>query len=119
MDTSQNISYKQKYTFEERLERARVMKEKYPNKLPIVLVPEKNIVLKSTQFLVSRDLTFAQFISMVRKTYALELKSHEAIFCMVNKMLPPSASLLSSIHMTHAEPDGILYIHIKKESTFG
>lgn len=119
MDTSQNISYKQKYTFEERVERARVMREKYPNKLPIVLIPEKGIVLKSTQFLVNNDLTFAQFISMVRKTYALELKSQEAIFCMVNTILPPNTSLLSSIYTEHAEPDGILYVHIRKESTFG
>ena len=120
MDTSsKNMTYKQKYTFDERLERSRVMKQKYPNKLPIVLVPDKGINLKSTQFLINNDLTFAQFISIVRKTYAIELKSNEAIFCIVNKILPPSAALLSSIYNEHCEPDGILYVHIQKESTFG
>lgn len=114
-----DLSYKQKYTFQERLERSQVMRSKYPNKIPIVLIAEKGIVLKSNQFLVGNDLTFSQFISMVRKNYATELKSHEAIFCIVNKCLPPNASLLSQIFAEHAEPDGILYITIKKESTFG
>jgi len=119
MASTQNITYKQKYNFEERLERSKAMREKYPSKIPIVLVPEKDITLKSTQFLVGNDLSFAQFISMVRKTYCTEIKSCEAIFCMVNKMLPPNTALLSQIYNENSESDGILYIAIKKESTFG
>lgn len=120
MTLEQNkITYKEKYTFEERLERAQAMRQKYPNKLPIVLIPEKGISLKSTQFLVNSELTFAQFISMVRKTYAIELKSSDAIFCMINKVLPPSQAMLSTVYAEQREPDGILYVHIKKESTFG
>jgi GABA(A) receptor-associated protein len=113
------IPYKKKYTFSERCERAKIMKEKYPQKLPIVLMPEKNITIKSAQFLVEKDITFSQFISVIRKNNAVELKSHEAIYCIVGKLLPPSSALLSDIFSTHAEPDGILYVHIKKESTFG
>jgi hypothetical protein len=114
-----DIWYKEKYTFEERCERVKSMKQKYPQKIPIVLVPEKNIALKSCQFLVEKDITFMQFIALVRKNYAIELKSHEAIFCIVNKILPPGVSMLFEIYNQHQEPDGILYIHIKKESTFG
>jgi hypothetical protein len=113
------ISYKEKYTFEERCERAKSMKEKYPQKIPIVLVPEKSIVLKSCQFLVDSNISFMQFISLVRKNYAIELKSYEAIFCLVNKILPPGTSMLFEIYNQYQEPDGILYVHIKKESTFG
>ena len=82
-------------------------------------MPERGITLKSNQFLVGNELTFSQFICMVRKNYATEIKSHEAIFCMVNNCLPPNAALLSQVFAEHAEPDGILYISIKKESTFG
>ena len=114
-----NITYKQKYTFQERCERSKIMKQKYPDKIPIVLTSEKGITLKSSQFLVSNDLTFSQFICLIRKTYASELKSHEAIFCMVNNTLPPNTAVLSQVYSSNAEPDGILYVHIKKESTFG
>ena len=110
--------YKSKYTFEERCERTKVMKSKYPDKIPIVLI-SNDIKLKSTQFLVGNELTFAQFICLIRKNYAIEMKAYEAIFCVINKVLPPNSSLLSQIYTEHSEPDGILYVHVKKESTFG
>ena len=113
------MSYKEKYSFEERCERSKLMREKYPSKIPVVLTAEKTIELKSSQFLVSSDLSFAQFICMVRKNYTTSLRSHEAIFCMVNRCLPPNTSLLSQIYQEHSEADGILYINITKESTFG
>ena len=114
-----DVPYKEKYTFDERCERAKTMLQKYSNKIPIILIPEKDVKLRSTQFLVERDMTFAQFICLVRKNYAEELKSSEAIFCIVNKTLPPNSCMLYEIYNEHREDDNTLYIHIKKESTFG
>ena len=75
--------------------------------------------LKNTQFLVESDLTFRQFFCLVRKTYATNIKSNEAMFCMVNNTLPPNSTLLSELYARESEADGVLYIYIKKESTFG
>ena len=113
------IDYKDKYTPEERQERSSIMRSKYPSKIPIVVVPAKDIKCKNTQFLVEKDTSFASFLALVRKTYIQDLKSHEAVFCMIGNVLPPTTDLLSALYSRYAESDGILYIDVKKEATFG
>lgn len=99
------------------LEKAQLLRARYPDRIPVVFIPEKHMNLTKQKFLVPRDLPFSHLITTVRKY--IDCKSHEAIYCMVKKVLPPNTESIGSIYNTHCMQDGIMYVHIKKESTFG
>ena len=96
------------------------LREKYPNRVPVVVVCKENIniTLERTKFLVSSDSTIASFIILLRQY--ITLKKHEALFLIVNNTLVPNNSNLLSVYNDHkSTDDGLLYIHIAKENTFG
>ena len=97
-----------------------VIKEKYPNYIPIVVRPNDNkIRLIKCKFLVGGDITIGQFLSILRRKME-NLKSSEAIYLFINNNLPTATSFLSTIYAENQDKNtGMLYITVCKENTFG
>ncbi len=112
--------YKNK-TLEERIKESTNILEKYPNRIPVIV--EKSDKCKDLQdidknkYLVPDDLTFGQFIFVIRKR--LKLSAEKALFLFVKNTLIPSGNLMKQVYDNNADKDGFLYILYTSENTFG
>lgn len=116
-----NISFKKRYTFEQRVSESRRVIQKYPDKIPVIV--ETNTIrsslppLDKEKFLVPRELTVAQLMYVIRRRIRLE--KEKALFIFIRDTLPTSQTLLNEIYALYSDPDGFLYCTITGESTFG
>jgi GABA(A) receptor-associated protein len=115
------MSFKKNHPFYERQGEADRVKEKYPDRIPVICESDPNnssvIHLKKMKYLVPDSLTVGQFVYVLRKQ--MTLKPEEAVFIMINNSLPPTAALMSHIYNEHKDTDGFLYAYLCKENTFG
>lgn len=115
--------YKLKRTLEERISDFKRITNKYKNRVPIIVIKDKNIendtlnTLSKSKFLVPKDITFGQFIFLIRKQ--LELKPENAIFLIIDNKIPPVSNIMSQIQKEYAEKDGFIYVKYSTENTFG
>lgn len=105
----------------ERKDESKNIKNKYPQKIPIIVLPttSKNLPkLDKNKFLVSKDLTTGQFLYIIRKR--MKLDSSKALFLFTEKgTLPVTHEPLSVVYDTHENEDGFLYFQYSSENTFG
>lgn len=94
--------------------------QKYPDRIPVVAekalksdLPE----IDKSKYLVPGDLTVAEFQYVIRKR--MKLPAEKAIFCFINKQLPASSTLMSTVYKDNKDKDGFLYVMYSAESTFG
>ncbi|KAG7796854.1 hypothetical protein KL944_004955 [Ogataea haglerorum] len=93
---------------------------KFLDRIPVICekVEESDIPeIDKRKYLVPSDLTVGQFVYVIRKR--IQLPSEKAIFIFVNDILPPTASLMSTIYEQYKDEDGFLYILYSGENTFG
>ena len=94
------------------------LREKYPERVPVIFTCHKNIVLKKAKYLAPTSNTVAELFIGVRSQ--ITLKRNEAMFVLVNNTLVANTALLGTVYEEHKDPeDEILYMHITKENTFG
>ena len=114
-------TFREKHPFESRLQESTRIMQKYPARVPIICSRHRgntNIPLIDKQkYLVPSDLTIGQFIFVIRKR--IHLDPEVGLFLFVNNVLPPTASLISTIYNDHKDDDGFLYITYSGENTFG
>jgi len=113
-------SFKERFPFEKRAEEASRIMKKYPDRVPVIVekssssdIPE----IDKHKYLVPKDLTFSQFIYVIRKR--IKLQPEQAIFIFVNNSLPAAASLMSQTYEEHADECGFLFCVYSGEATFG
>lgn len=109
--------------FEERQEESARIRERFPDRLPVIVeratnrgaaaVPE----LDKSKFLVPVDLTVGQFVYVLRRR--LSLPADQALFLFVHSTLPPSTALMRDVYAAHRDADGFLYVSYSGESSFG
>jgi len=112
--------FKQENPLEKRIEESTRIREKYPDKIPVIVEKaDKSDVpdIDKKKYLVPADLTIGQFVYVIRKR--IKLTSEQAIFIFVNNVLPPTAAMISSVYKEHKDQDGFLYITYTGENTFG
>jgi GABA(A) receptor-associated protein len=114
--------YKQKNSLAQRVIEANKIKEKFPGKIPIIVEKAKKSNadipdIDKSKFLVPKDLSFGQFIYIIRKR--IMLSPDKAIFAFVNNNLVPSSIMMSEVYNLYADTDGFLYVVYNGESTFG
>ena len=120
--TDYSFDFQRKFDFDKRHVEASRIKEKYPNRIPIIL--EKNEKCKTVpdidkkKFLVPQDLTMGQFQYVVRKRLK-NLGPDQGLFFFINNTMPPVNEMLSILYNTHKNEDGFLYILFSGENTFG
>lgn len=115
-------SYKIKKGFSERKTESERIKEKYPDRIPIIceksskngdLLPD----LDKTKYLVPGDLTIGQFMYVIRKR--LKLNSSEALYLFADGNIMTCSNTVSMAYDNYRDSDGFLYFKYSKESTFG
>ncbi|KAI4344719.1 hypothetical protein L6164_011913 [Bauhinia variegata] len=113
-------SFKQEFSFDERLKDSKNIKAKYPDRVPVIIekysrtdLPE----LDKKKFLVPRDMSVGQFIHILSNR--LRLTPGKALFVFVKNTLPQTASLMNSVYDSYKDDDGFLYMCYSSEKTFG
>lgn len=114
------VSFKDEHSFEKRKAEADRIKEKYPDRIPIIVerLENSNVPdIDKKKYLVPSDLTMGQFVYVIRKR--IKLPADQAIFIFVNNTLPPAAALVSQVYKEHCDGSGFLFVSYSGESTFG
>ena len=114
-------NFKESNAFDKRLVESIKIKQKYPNRIPIICEKTKKTTIADidkNKFLVPNDLTMGQFLYVIRKR--IKLSAEEAIFVYINNsILPPTSALVSTIYEEYKDDDGFLYLTYSGENTFG
>jgi GABA(A) receptor-associated protein len=113
-------SFRERYSEEKRTEECTRIRQKYPDRIPIVVEKHNDSNIKDIdkhKYLVPKDLSVGQFIFIIRKR--LVLTPEKALFIFVNNTLPPTSSEIGQIYTQYKDPDGFLYITYSGENTFG
>lgn len=119
--------FEQTHSFETRKKESDRVMQKYEDRVVIIAEPLKgdknmeknaNISKPKNKFLVSYDITVAQFQCILRKRLNIQPESAIYIYCKSN-VLPPTTYSLGQLYNEHVSNDGFLYIFYGSESTFG
>lgn len=115
-------SFKEQHSLKERLEESTRIRQKYPERVPVIVEPspyhEDKLTLDKRKYLVPIDLSIGQFIYIIRKR--MNLKPSESIYLFTqDNILIPVTQLVSHTYELHKSNDNFLYIHVAKENTFG
>jgi|TARA_B100001758_G_scaffold246892_1_gene263124 GABA(A) receptor-associated protein len=112
-------SFKDKIPFAQRKAEAIKIREKYPDRIPVICERFNNNIkdLDKRKYLVPSDLTMAGFMFVIRRRLALP--PDQSIFMFCNEAMVPTASLMGAIYEERKDEDGFLYVVYGGESTFG
>ncbi|KAJ6940201.1 autophagy-related protein 8f [Populus alba x Populus x berolinensis] len=113
-------SFKQEHDFEKRRAEAARIREKYPDRIPVIVEKaERSDIpnIDKKKYLVPADLTVGQFVYVIRKR--IKLSAEKAIFIFVDNVLPPTGAIMSTIYDENKDEDGFLYVTYSGENTFG
>ena len=114
-------NFKNKYTFEKRKAESNRIKERYPDRLPIIVEKNSNCKMlpdiDKNKYLVPKDLTIGQFSFVIRKR--LKITKETAIFLFCNKVIPPTSEILQSYLADKEDSDGFYYFTYSGENAFG
>lgn len=117
-------NFKKEHSFETRSSLASNILEKYPDRVPIILSlndsSAKKISLKKEKYMVPKHLTLAHFLMEIRKN--IIGLTEEALFLFVDnekEILPPINATILSIYDRFKQDDGLLYLKLAIENTFG
>lgn len=112
--------FQEKYTFDLRQAESARIRNKYPDRVPIIVEQQKKSSLPELdkhKYLVPGDLTVGQFMHVLRKR--MKMPPEEALFIFMNNKIPPSSSLVSHVYQNDKNEDGFLYCIVAKENVFG
>lgn len=114
-------NFKKKHPFSERFRQAIAVKQKYPDKLPIICEnqdPSKHSADLKIKYLVPKDFTVGNLIYSIRKNLVVSQETSIFIF-IENNILPRSTERISDIYNEYRDDDMFLYIVYCHENTFG
>lgn len=113
-------TFKNEHSFSDRIAESNRVLQKYPDRLPLIcekVSSSKIEQIDKKKYLVPRDLSFGQFIYVIRKR--LRLRSEKAIFIFVNGIIPPCNAQINNYYFTNRDRDGFLYLTYSSENVFG
>merc|ERR1711939_559073 len=120
MAPGQDFAYKQDHPMDKRSAEAARIREKYPDRIPVICEKEPRSDIPPVdkrKYLIPMDLTVGQFVYVIRKR--ISIPPEKAIFIFVNNTLPPTAALMSTVYEQHKDEDGFMYMMYSGENTFG
>jgi len=96
---------------------------KYPDRIPVIVITCDDLVIDKTKFLVPNSLTFGQLMYTIRKrldmTDPRQLGSQEALYGLVDRCMVPTSQLIAQNYQKSKHTDGMLYVYVYRENTFG
>ena len=125
-------SYRKKYSIADRRNEMSRIKNKYPDRLPIIVSKDPNCNLKNIikeKYLVPADLTIAQFMIVIREKASLKPEETINLFIIDyenNQILAQSSATIGSVYDRYVNQsknsknyDGYLYFVYTSENVFG
>ena len=115
------FKFQKTHPFERRKNESSRIRKKYPDKIPVIVEnsPRSDVpLIDKSKYLLPADLTVGQFVYVIRKRIVLNQEKALYVFIQ-NKILPPTAAMMSTIYEQYKDDDGFLYISYACESTFG
>ena len=113
--------FKMLHSLEKRKQEATRIREKYPNKIPIILEKSDSadiIDVDKHKYLIPEDMTIGQFMYLVRKN--IKLDSTRAIFFFINNhVIPKMDDTLGQLYEKYKDKDLYMYITYSSEMTYG
>ncbi|XP_015788263.1 gamma-aminobutyric acid receptor-associated protein-like 2 [Tetranychus urticae] len=113
-------NFKEKFSLEQRKKESTAIREKYPDKIPIIAQKSPKSHLKDLEkykMLIPYEVTVAQLMYLLRDR--LELTQRESIYLFIDRTLPQSSALVGELWFRHQDDDGFLYVMFSEENTFG
>lgn len=89
---------------------------RYPEKAPVYVEDPTNTI-KKNKYLVPREHSLGQFLSHLRRNAMIS--ANEAIFIFIGERLPMMNQTIGELHDKYKSEDLMLYLSLRKESTFG
>ena len=121
MATNNQSQFRAEFTLARRKEESSRMREKHPDRIPVIVEKRDKSTLPNIdkrKFLVPYDLTFCQFIHVIRKR--LRVEKDQALFTFIDdNKLPPVGQMMSAIFEDSKNEDGFLYVTYTGENVFG
>lgn len=116
------MDFKNKYSFEDRVAEATRIRNKHPDRIPIICQKAKYAnrecpTIDKIKYLIPIDLTIGQFIWVIRNR--LKLPQNKALFMFIDGVIPPVSKLMTRIDKDHRDKDGFVYMYYNMENTFG
>ena len=127
--------FKRKFSIDDRQRQTKAIIEKYEIKCPIYLTYDKEIINKNfidnsskqlNKYIVTSELTLAQFLVIVRKKINVNAEESLTLFIesyqndkLINTVLAPSTNSIGEIYLNNKDEDGFLYLKLVKENVFG
>ncbi|XP_076359826.1 microtubule-associated protein 1 light chain 3 gamma-like [Tachypleus tridentatus] len=116
------VAFKQRKCFAVRKQEVADIREKFPNKIPVIVerfCKEVNLpALDKTKFLVPQELTMSQFVTILRSR--MQLKSSRAFYVIINNKSMSSMSMsLAEVYKDNKDDDGFLYVTYASQEMFG
>jgi len=94
--------------------------EKYPDRVPVVIVPKENIKIDRVKFLIPKEYPFGKFVSYIVSSFLEPTNSKQAYYFFTKEnTLVPTSILMSSLYESHKDPDHMLRLSLRIENTFG
>jgi len=109
-----------KIDFVKRCQESKNIMEKYPDRIPIILVKDLrcDINVDRKKYLFPKDSTVSEFLSHIRKR--IKLTQEKALFLFLeNNTLPVLSRMMKEIYKDHKNQDGFLYMTYGTEICFG
>ena len=111
--------FKDLRSYEDRKDESDRIREKYPTRIPVIVEPyDHNVpMIDRKKFLVPDDLSFANFIYVIRKR--IKFDQNTSLYLFVNGKIMNTSNYLSSVYDLNKDEDGFLYVVYSAETTFG
>ena len=106
-------------TFEERCIESAKVRARHRNSGPVIVQPHdsKTPMIDRCKYLVPWELTYGQFLYVVRKRVGLTKEQSLFMFC--DNSLPMQQETIRDLHRKYGDQDGFLYFTYALENTFG
>jgi len=119
-EKKKDFVYKVNNSFEKRAKESALIRQKYPERVPIIVEKVKSSSvpqIDKIKYLTPKDLSVSQFVYVIRKR--IKLSEQEAIFLFIDGNIPCSSSYLGQVYEEFKDEDGFLYINYTNENVFG
>jgi GABA(A) receptor-associated protein len=95
------------------------VRERHRKSVPVIVEPQddKAPTIDKCKFLVPHDLTYGQFLYVIRKR--IQLPPEQSLFMFCNNILPIHCTTIRELHRNYGSEDGFVYFQYALENTFG
>ena len=114
--------FKMRYTFDQRKKESDRITAKYPNKCLIVVEKSDSSNVPDVQkkkWIVKEDLTFGQYVHLVKKNITLDNPKDILIFFVANSYLPRISDTIGEVYQQYKDKDGFLYVSYSQQEFLG